>query len=132
MKASTIHAFLSISFMFRFNRSIVICFRMKKDSLLFSSLNNMPNINLYQQMGQELKRLQCEYKISIYQICMKTMFRVQMGDHTSHFFPSVLGVKHLYPVSFELMQIISPIPSVPQFFQTRFLSGVAMGICQHS
>ena len=92
----------------------------------------MPNINVYQQMGQDLKRLQCEYKISIYQICMKTMFRVQMGDHTSHFFPSVLGVKHLYPVSFELMQTISPIPSVPQFFRTRFLSGVAMGICQHS
>ena len=130
MKASTIHAFLSFSFIFSLNRSIVICFGMKKDSLLFSSTNNMPNINLYQQMEQELKRLQCEYMISIYQICMKTMFRVQMRDDTSCFFRSVIGVKHVSPLSFELMQIMSPIPSVPQLFRNRFLSGVAMRICQ--
>ena len=42
----------------------------------------MPNINVYQQKVQELKRLQCEYVFSIDQICMKMMFRVQMGDDT--------------------------------------------------
>ena len=58
---------------------------MKKDSLLFSSTNNMPNINMYQQKVKELKRLQCEYVISIDQVCMKMMFRVQIGDDTSRF-----------------------------------------------
>ena len=78
---------------------------MKKESFLFSSTNTIPNINVYQQMGQEFKRVPSEYVFGIYQIYMEAMFHVHMGDDTSCFFLCIIGVKHGYPLSFELEQM---------------------------